>query len=66
MSHGDHVEKLPNGFEILASSDHLPIAAFGNTTKKMYGLQFHPESFASTIGTEILNSFTKICLDFGR
>lgn len=30
------------------------------------GLQFHPESFASTIGTKILRSFTNVCLDFGR
>ena len=42
MSHGDQVEKLPDGFKIIASSNSCPIAAIGNDERKIYGLQFHP------------------------
>lgn len=57
MSHGDHVESLPNGYELLASSDGSPVAAFGNVDKKIYALQFHPEVVHSTRGTDIISNF---------
>ena len=43
MSHGDKVESLPDGYEVIASSDNSPIAAFQNQVKNYYGLQFHPK-----------------------
>ena len=43
MSHGDKVTSLPDGYETVAVSDNSPIAAFENSEKKYFGLQFHPE-----------------------
>lgn len=42
LTHGDHVVKVADTFKTIASSNNM-IAAIGNDTKKMYGLQFHPE-----------------------
>ena len=39
MSHGDSVVKAPEGFEVLASSDSTPVAAFGSDERKLYGVQ---------------------------
>ena len=57
MSHGDHVDSLPTGFEVSASSEGLPIAAFSNQQEKKYGLQFHPEVVHSERGAELINNF---------
>src|SRR5262245_57391189 len=43
MSHGDRIEAAPAGFEILAASANSPVAAFRDRTRRLYGLQFHPE-----------------------
>lgn len=57
MSHGDHVSKMPSGFEALASSDGAPICAFANKIQKIYGIQFHPEVVHTARGKEILRNF---------
>jgi len=57
MSHGDRVEALPPGFVPLAKSDHSPCAAMGDPTRKLYGLQFHPEVKHTPRGAEILSAF---------
>lgn len=57
MSHGDHVESIPSGYTLLASSEGSPVAAFGNIEKKIYALQFHPEVVHSVRGTDILSNF---------
>ncbi len=57
MSHGDHVEKLPNDFVQLASSGTESIAAMGNDKKKQYAFQFHPEVAHSQEGKKILSNF---------
>ncbi len=60
MSHGDHINTLPAGFEVLASSSNSPVAAMGSGT--LVGLQFHPEVQHTTRGTDILRNFlTGIC-----
>jgi GMP synthase, PP-ATPase domain/subunit len=61
MSHGDKVESLPQGFEITASTDNSPIAAFQNVEKNYYGLQFHPEVTHTEQGELIIDNFVKIC-----
>ena len=62
MSHGDHVEALPEGFESIAHSANCPVAAFGNPVRRLYGLQFHPEVAHTSYGLEILRNFLfKIC-----
>lgn len=57
MSHGDHVETVPNGFTRLATSAGAPIAAIGNKSKRMYALQFHPEVSHTPRGKDILSNF---------
>lgn len=57
MSHGDRVESLPEGFEIIATTKNAPFAAIANEAKKIYGLQFHPEVSHSLEGKKILQNF---------
>ncbi len=57
MSHGDHVEQLPPGFVVSASSPGAPIAAMHNAERRMSALQFHPEVVHTPQGREILRNF---------
>ncbi len=57
MSHGDHVIELPEGFKVIASTDNAPIAAMADESRKLYGLQFHPEVTHTSQGAEILQRF---------
>ena len=57
MSHGDKVTKLPEGFEAIASSAGSPVAAFANSKKKIFGVQFHPEVHHTARGKEIFSEF---------
>ncbi|HNX58341.1 MAG TPA: glutamine-hydrolyzing GMP synthase, partial [Spirochaetota bacterium] len=57
MSHGDRVTKLPDGFELVASSENAALAAVQNVEKRVYGIQFHPEVFHSEHGKEVLSNF---------
>ena len=56
-SHGDHVDEPPPGYEALASTDTLPVAAFRAKDKPVYGVQFHPEVAHTVRGDEILSNF---------
>jgi GMP synthase (glutamine-hydrolysing) len=57
MSHGDQVERLPQGFEVYASSDTCPFAAAGDPRRGFFGVQFHPEVTHSLRGTELIVNF---------
>ena len=57
MSHGIEVTKLPENFELIASTDNCPIAGFANNNKNYFGLQFHPEVTHTKQGTQILERF---------
>lgn len=57
MSHGDYLTELPEGFRIVAQSDHSPIGAAENVDKKIYGVQFHPEVMHTENGKEIISNF---------
>lgn len=61
MSHGDAVEKLPEGYKIIASTKDCPIAAVALDSRKIYGIQFHPEVTHSKFGMKILDNFVDIC-----
>lgn len=57
MSHGDKVVEIPDGFKIIASNESTPIAGIGDDSRKMYGLQFHPEVTHTQLGREIISRF---------
>ncbi len=65
MSHSDSITVLPDGFEILATTESIPVACFkktGNDTRPLYGIQFHPEVYHSTEGKKIIQNFlVNIC-----
>jgi GMP synthase (glutamine-hydrolysing) len=62
MSHGDQVERLPDGFEVYADSDTCPFAAAGDRERGFFGVQFHPEVTHSVRGFEVLQNFlTQVC-----
>ena len=56
-SHGDHVDTPPAGFEVLASTESLPVAAFAHPGRRLYGVQFHPEVAHTPRGDEVLANF---------
>lgn len=57
MSHGDHVTAPPKGFSILANTDNSPVAAMADRTRRLYGVQFHPEVVHTLEGKKILANF---------
>ncbi|PLX42154.1 MAG: GMP synthase (glutamine-hydrolyzing) [Deltaproteobacteria bacterium] len=57
MSHGDRLEKLPEGFSVTATSENSPFAAMRHEDKPFYGVQFHPEVVHTPRGREILDNF---------
>ena len=62
MSHGDRVTKLPEGFEVVATSENAPLAIAVNEERKYYTTQFHPEVVHTPDGGKILANFVhKIC-----
>lgn len=57
MSHGDRIEKLPDGFVSIAHTANSPIAAMADKSKRFFALQFHPEVVHTEKGKEILGNF---------
>jgi len=62
MSHGDKVEKLPKGFEAIASTADCETAAVADFERDFFGLQFHPEVTHTPNGMKVLENFVfKVC-----
>ena len=57
MSHTDHVTRVPDRFEVLASTSSCPVTVYGSRAKKIYGVQFHPEVVHSQYGNKLLENF---------
>ena len=62
MSHGDKVNELPPGFKVIASSAECPIAGMADESRRLYGVQFHPEVTHTLQGKAVLERFVlQIC-----
>ncbi len=61
MSHGDEILKPPIGMKVFGTTKNMKFAIVGDTKRKMYGLQFHPEVEHTDFGTEFLRNFLNIC-----
>ncbi len=65
MSHSDTIKELPAGFELLGTTESIPVAAFvneKNAPHPIYGIQFHPEVYHSTEGKKLIDNFlVKVC-----
>ena len=57
MSHGDTITKLPEGFEVIASTKDVKCAAYHVAGEDTFGIQFHPEVYHSTDGATLLKNF---------
>jgi GMP synthase (glutamine-hydrolysing) len=62
MSHGDRVERLPEGFSVICETDSAPLAGMADEARGFYGLQFHPEVTHTRQGKRIVERFLfEIC-----
>ncbi len=66
MSHGDKVETLPAGFQVMALNAASPIAAMADETRHFYGIQFHPEVTHTLQGKAIIDRFVHQICDIGH
>lgn len=56
MSHGDHVTKVPKGFQVTAISDDA-LNAMEDRSRSIFGVQFHPEVAHTPMGAHVLRNF---------
>ena len=62
MSHADTILKVPESYNIIASTHDVKVAGFAINDEQTWGIQFHPEVFHSTEGATLLQNFVKgIC-----
>lgn len=57
MSHGDTIERLPENYKIIASTADVKNAAYKIEGETTYAIQFHPEVYHTTEGTQLLKNF---------
>ncbi len=62
MSHGDHVQRVADGFEVIAATFNAPVCGIQNIERNLYGVQFHPEVNHTPHGEVLIDTFVrKIC-----
>ncbi|MBI5281307.1 MAG: glutamine-hydrolyzing GMP synthase [Candidatus Solibacter usitatus] len=57
MSHRDTVTNVPEGFEVLGTTETCAIASMGHAARRLYGVQFHPEVVHTERGRQVLSNF---------
>lgn len=57
MSHADTITSVPPGFDVIAKTPSVQVAAFRIKDKQIYGIQFHPEVTHTTEGKNLLRNF---------
>jgi len=58
MSHGDKITAIPEGFEVVATSQGSPFAVIADEGRRFFGIQFHPEVAHTPRGALMLRNFT--------
>jgi GMP synthase (glutamine-hydrolysing) len=62
MSHGDHVSRVPDSFDVVAGTSNAPVCSIQNVSRNLYGVQFHPEVNHTPRGEQLIDSFVRtIC-----
>ncbi len=62
MSHGDHLIRAPQNFEVIGATENSPIAAIRHREKPIFGIQFHPEVAHTLEGTDLFRNFLfRVC-----
>lgn len=59
MSHGDKITAIPPGFRVVGTSANAPFAAIADDTRRIYGVQFHPEVAHTPDGGRLLTNFVR-------
>lgn len=57
MSHGDTIQTLPDNFEVICSTNDVPVAGYHVKGEETFGIQFHPEVYHSVDGKQLLQNF---------
>ena len=57
MSHGDTITAVPSNYRVLASTEDVHLAAYRIEGERTWAIQFHPEVYHSTDGTQLLKNF---------
>ena len=57
MSHGDYMARLPEGFRVTAHTANCPNGAIADESRRLYGVQFHPEVNHTAHGAKMLHNF---------
>ena len=57
MSHGDRVTRLPDGFNVIATSENAPFAIAADESRRYYSTMFHPEVVHTPDGAKLLSNF---------
>ncbi len=60
MSHGDHVSKLADGFEVYGTSPNAPFAITADLSRNFFAVQFHPEVHHTPNGAKLYENFIKL------
>ena len=65
MSHGDTVTAPPPGFSTYAHTTRTALAAIGDPSRRIFGVQFHPEVAHTEAGSAILENFLHRIAEIG-
>jgi GMP synthase (glutamine-hydrolysing) len=57
MSHGDTIDRLPEDYQVTASTGDIEVGAYKNKKEPTFGIQFHPEVYHTLEGKKILKNF---------
>ncbi len=57
MSHGDTITRVPENYRLIASTEDVKVAAYHIDGEQTWAIQFHPEVYHSTDGTQLLKNF---------